>query len=860
MNGRGVRALTLACTAAIAVLLGANSALPQPTASTVAAAATLTFAPIADATVKQANPTSNYGTSTTLSILGGTTKAMHSYLKFTVSGVSNPSAVSSVTLRLYVTDRSVDGGKVFSVSNNWLETGKGKITWNNAPLPAAGAVPLAPSAGTVAAGTWVSFSLPVSTFGANGTYSVMLASDSSSDSAGFASREASTAANRPQLVLALTSQPPPTAAFNADKTSGDAPLVVTYTDASTGSPTSWAWNFGDQTTSNVQNPPPHTYSTAGDYTVTLTASNAGGSSSAQQTIHVTAPVPVPIADFTWAANYLAVTFTDASTNNPTAWAWDFGDGYTSVQQDPIHTYAKAGTYNVTLTATNGAGPSTPVAKSVTVTAPPAPTASFTPDKSSGLVPLTVSFTDTSSGSPTSWQWDFGDNTGSTQQSPKHTYNAEGTFTVTLTASNAGGSTTAKKTITVTAPPPTASFTVDKSSGDAPLTITFIDTSTGNPTSWLWNFGDGTPSSTSTLQSPIYQYINPGTYTVTLIASNANGSSNPATATITVTDNGTITTVTANGIWISPAELAKLPTSGASWDSVKSRADSSWGSANLSNQDSTHPVSTLAGALVYARTGDTSYRDKVIAALNSIKGTEAGSQTLALGRNLAAYAIAADLVGYGDASLKSYLSGIRNFLASDGKTLIQCNEVRPNNWGTMCGASRIAIDLYLDDRTDLDRAAKVFHGWVGDLTSYTGFQFGDLCYQADPANPVGINKLGATRDGYNLDGALPDDQRRSGCGWPPAPTSYVWGALSAAVAQAEMLSRSGYDAFNWENQALRRAAVFATTYGQPVSNASAWAPWIVNFRYGTSFSTQTPTAGGRLLAFADWTHGPGRIGS
>ena len=516
------------------MLLGASDALPQPAASTAAAAATLTFAPVADATVKQANPTSNFGGSTKLSILGGATGAMHSYLKFTVSGVSDPSTVSSVTLRLYVTDPSVDGGKVFSVSNSWLESGKGKITWNNAPLPAAGAAPLAPPAGAVATGKWVSFSLPVSTFGANGTYSVMLASDSTSDSAGYASRDTLTAAKRPQLVLTLTSLPPPTAAFNADKTSGDAPLTVTFTDASTGAPTSWAWNFGDQTTSNVQNPPAHTYSAAGDYTVTLTASNAGGSSSAQKTIHVTAPA-VPVADFAWAPNYLAVTFTDGSTNNPTAWAWDFGDGYTSVQQNPIHTYAKEGTYNVTLTATNGAGASAPVSQSVTVTAPPPPTASFTVDKSSGLVPLTVSFTDTSSGSPTSWQWDFGDNTGSTQHNPRHTYNSEGTFTVMLTASNAGGSTTAQKTITVTAPPPpTASFTADKSSGDAPLTVAFTDTSTGNPTSWLWDFGDGTPSSTSTLENPTYQYLNPGTYTVTLVAINAGGPSDPVTTTITVT--------------------------------------------------------------------------------------------------------------------------------------------------------------------------------------------------------------------------------------------------------------------------------------------------------------------------------------
>ncbi|TFV68758.1 PKD domain-containing protein, partial [Blastococcus sp. CT_GayMR19] len=127
--------------------------------------------------------------------------------------------------------------------------------------------------------------------------------------------------------------------------------------------------------------------------------------------------------------------------------------------------------------------------------PTAPTASFTRSPASGTAPLTVSFTDTSTGSPTSWAWNFGDSGTATTQNPSHTYSTAGTYQVTLTATNAGGSnTSAAQTVTVNpADPgptaPVASFTRSPASGTVPLTVAFTDTSTGSPTSWAWNFGD-----------------------------------------------------------------------------------------------------------------------------------------------------------------------------------------------------------------------------------------------------------------------------------------------------------------------------------------------------------------------------------
>ncbi|MEA5456674.1 PKD domain-containing protein [Sinomonas sp. JGH33] len=175
-------------------------------------------------------------------------------------------------------------------------------------------------------------------------------------------------------------------------------------------------------------------------------------------------------------------------------------------------------------------------------APAAPVASFAASPTSGVAPLNVSFTDTSTGSPTSWAWAFGDGGTSTAQNPTHSYAAAGTYTAKLTASNAGGSSSATTTITVTtAPPPAApvaSFTASPTSGVAPLSVGFTDTSSGSPTSWAWAFGDG---GTSTAQNPTHSYAAAGTYTAKLTASNAGGSSS-ATTTITVN-----TAPPANGI-------------------------------------------------------------------------------------------------------------------------------------------------------------------------------------------------------------------------------------------------------------------------------------------------------------------------
>ncbi|HOI13823.1 MAG TPA: PKD domain-containing protein, partial [Methanoculleus sp.] len=171
--------------------------------------------------------------------------------------------------------------------------------------------------------------------------------------------------------------------------------------------------------------------------------------------YIGATMAAPTADFTATPTSgdvpLAVTFTDLSTVSPTSWAWDFeNDGVVdSTEQNPTHTYTTAGTYTVNLTVSNAAGSDAEVKTDyITVTGGgsggEAPVANFTADVTSGKAPLTVNFTDLSTGYPTSWLWDFGDGTNATEQNPQHVYTVVGTYNVSLTATNADGSTTATK--------------------------------------------------------------------------------------------------------------------------------------------------------------------------------------------------------------------------------------------------------------------------------------------------------------------------------------------------------------------------------------------------------------------------------
>ena len=149
----------------------------------------------------------------------------------------------------------------------------------------------------------------------------------------------------------------PVAEFTNDFSSGSAPVAVHFTDNSTAGATHWFWDFGDGSNSTLKNPA-HTYLQNSSYDVILTVGNPTCRNANKKTNNVV--VGRPIADFIASPTSdiapAAITFTDMSSGTPTSWLWDFGDlSPASTEQNPVHTYTAAGTYNISLTATNAHG-------------------------------------------------------------------------------------------------------------------------------------------------------------------------------------------------------------------------------------------------------------------------------------------------------------------------------------------------------------------------------------------------------------------------------------------------------------------------------------------------------------------------
>jgi len=239
---------------------------------------------------------------------------------------------------------------------------------------------------------------------------------------------------------------------------------------------------------------------------------------------------LPDADFTADPTTItqggSIQFTDQSTGGPTSWTWMFGDGQSSAEQHPSHTYNNPGLYTVTLVASNGDGSNTKT-KSDYISVnrnPTPPVANFEGVPRELSEGGTVEFNDLSTNNPTNWSWNFGDGGTSTSSDPSYQYNTEGIYTVSLTVTNDDGSDTETKTNYITVnhvpTPLDADFTANPTTITQGESVQFTDQSTGDPTSWIWMFGDGQSSSE---QHPSHTYSDPGFYSVTLTASNAYGS-------------------------------------------------------------------------------------------------------------------------------------------------------------------------------------------------------------------------------------------------------------------------------------------------------------------------------------------------
>jgi len=309
---------------------------------------------------------------------------------------------------------------------------------------------------------------------------------------------------------------------------------VQFTDLSTAGAgntnTTWLWDFGNGTTSTLQNPFV-TYTTAGNFTITLRVTNDKGCTRTISLPNYIAVTPGVTSTFTNTLPTVCnppatISFTNNSSGPPVlSYLWDFGDGNFSTVANPVHTYTGSSNFVVTLITFSTAGcqdtaRSAPIViggNTTTFTAPPA-----------ACINEAVSFTNTSTPIPNSSFWTFGDGGTANTLNTTHSYAAPGTYTVRLYNTYATCTDSVLNTITIN-PRPVADFLAPITTKcEPPLTVSFQDLSTGGAVSWQWDFGDG---NTSTLQNPSHTYTAYGNFTVTLIATNAFG----CTDTIVRTD-------------------------------------------------------------------------------------------------------------------------------------------------------------------------------------------------------------------------------------------------------------------------------------------------------------------------------------
>jgi PKD repeat protein len=321
-------------------------------------------------------------------------------------------------------------------------------------------------------------------------------------------------------------------------TTGPAPLTVTFAGSASGGtgPYSFAWAFGDGGTGSGPSPT-HVFTAQGEFDTVLTVTDSA-SATAQASVLVVVLPPVGTFAATISANVttgtapLAVSFHGSATGGvaPYTYLWTFGDGSATVSGNATaHTYAATGSYVATLLVTDSQGATVTAAIAVVATSPSGNlVASARAVVTVGVAPFLASFIGTADGgtAPYTFTWNFGDGAGTvTGNLVAHLYVDSGTYLATLTVADARGNvTTAHAQVTVASSTPgalqvTASTTV--SSGVAPLTVDFAADATGGvaPYVYLWSFGDGQASA---LANPAFTYTTPGSYTASLVVTDAAG--------------------------------------------------------------------------------------------------------------------------------------------------------------------------------------------------------------------------------------------------------------------------------------------------------------------------------------------------
>jgi gliding motility-associated-like protein len=326
------------------------------------------------------------------------------------------------------------------------------------------------------------------------------------------------------------------AGFNASPTSGCAPLVVQFSDSSTGNPSSWKWDLGNGTSTVLKNPSA-AYFNPGTYTIKLTIKNSYGLDSVTKvkfiTVYSSPEINFNASDVTGCFP-LATQFIDSSiagSGTISKWQWDFGDGNFSNIQNPQHIYTSVGSFNVSLRATNNYGCINSKTVKDYINIQTGVKADFSNSTSNSCnAPATINFINKSSGVGTlSYQWNFGDGTSSTAATPSHTYSTSGDYTVSLIVNNATGCTdTLIKTKLILVGNTSADFEVPKLvCAETPVVLN--NASKPVPASASWDFGDGTFSNSV---NAVKTFKKAGNYTIKMISNNG-ACMDSVTKTITV---------------------------------------------------------------------------------------------------------------------------------------------------------------------------------------------------------------------------------------------------------------------------------------------------------------------------------------
>jgi gliding motility-associated-like protein len=339
----------------------------------------------------------------------------------------------------------------------------------------------------------------------------------------------------------------PEVAIAASSTFGcDDPFTVSFLNLSnvtTG--VDFEWDFGNSQTYSGQTPPAITYTQEGVYTVSVTGTDVstGCSDTLILNNYITVGYPIDFAaSDIEGCEGTSITFTDNSLNVADNVVWDFGDGMTSTDPNPTHTYMTSGCYYVKLTRTvGGCVNERYLTQCINILAPP----SFNTnnDNNSGCsLPHVVNFSSTST-SAESWEWDFGDGTTSTSQNPTHFYTTYGDFDIYITGVNAQGCTDSIFVNTISVLETEAILTNDNIQGCAPLEVTLGESSSSitSITSWYWELATVSNTFISNAENPTFTIVDTGVFDLVLTVTNTLGCSDTEvfSGAIEVGDNPTL---------------------------------------------------------------------------------------------------------------------------------------------------------------------------------------------------------------------------------------------------------------------------------------------------------------------------------